>query len=194
MKALLSSLTSEVAEEVLDFGHDQITFSSGDDRAQTPLGHHHPSIPTDVLKTATSGLKKLSDDFKALCPLDLKSALLEAMHKLDDVSTGASRALLSFLALVSPDADLAKLLHDAPERFLHKISSTFEHSLLPGSDHSSVVEYLSGAPETISPVKATLGWQQDGQGRLVLVWRLIVEMENNWWDPLPPCLPLRFSR
>lgn len=171
---LLSSLSLEAAaEHLIQFGHDQLNF--GTDPAPSADKAVYDS---DELERLSNSVKELTHSYSGLCPHEVKGSLLSGLHP----STNAGPALLSFLALVTPSSKLAQSIHSDPSTYLEKMTSTFSHSAFPSSEHSVTTELIEGAPGTVSPVKATLGYQQDGEGELVMVWRMEVEMLDNWYQ------------
>jgi len=180
-RSLLSPLSfQEASEHLIQYGHDQVTFggSSNDDE---DVSTKKPVVDHDALARISQTVKELHRTAQAMCPLSTlaKSALTQTIHSLS--TPHAAPALLAFIALVTPDTSLASRLHDAPQEFLSLISSEFEHSLLPGGTEKRV-EVLTGVPEAISPVKATVGWIQDAEEGLKMVWRFEVEMKDNWYE------------
>jgi hypothetical protein len=175
-EALASLSLEDAAEHLIQYGHDQVTF--GAQRAS--------SVDADAVKSAldspelerlSTAVKQLTQSHAALCLKETASSLLSSFSSAPG-TTGAGPALLSFLALVTPSPSLARKIHTAPEEFLAKITSTFTHEV----SHAAPVEHLTGAPEIVSPAKATLGWIQDAKGGLRMVWNMEVEMSDNWYQ------------
>lgn len=182
-RSLLSSLSFEQASEhLVQYGHDQVTFGAGSAPAEV-VEDTAADVDHDALDRISQTVKELHRTAQAMCPLSTiaKSALTETIHALSShASSGAAPALLAFIALVTPSSNLASELHANPAEYLSKITSEFEHSLLPGGIEKPV-EILRGVPEAISPVKATMGYIQ-GEAGLQQVWRFEVEMKDNWYE------------
>lgn len=72
------------------------------------------------------------------------------------------------------------------DSYINGITSTFETSLV--GTHENAVEVLNGVPGAVSPVKAKLAYmqtphpEQSGATALNLVWRLEVEMADNYYE------------
>lgn len=181
-RSLLSSLSAEQASEhLVQYGHDQLTFGAG--AGPIEAAEETAEVDHDALDRISQTVKELYRTAQAMCPLSTiaKSALTETIHSLSShASSSAAPALLAFIALVTPSSNLASELHSNPTEYLAKITSEFEHSLLPGGI-SKPVEVLRGVPEAISPVKATMGYMQSEEG-LQQVWRFEVEMKDNWYE------------
>ncbi|PWN47785.1 hypothetical protein IE53DRAFT_229820 [Violaceomyces palustris] len=93
-------------------------------------------------------------------------------------------ALLGFLEIATPDAQLAASLKDpsALEEAASQIYTTFEHKLLPGSNRPVQVEHLHNVPTAKGPVAAQLAYVQTEQGQLNLVWRFEVPLKDNAYE------------
>jgi extracellular elastinolytic metalloproteinase len=90
----------------------------------------------------------------------------------------------------APTRELAQHVADNFGSLLSQITTRTESHFVGASGSNSAfsipVEYLSNVPGTVNPVRARLAWVQtpteDGQTELALVWKLEVEMENNWYE------------
>ena len=113
---------------------------------------------------------------------------LKEAHK-DELRSPAHAALL-FMVSASPDPQLSRDITDNFKTYLSQITVQnevhFAGSDSTGSQYSRSVDYLHNVPGTVSPVKARLAYVQspteDGRTELVLVWKLEVEMHNNWYE------------
>ncbi|KAG9018730.1 Fungalysin/Thermolysin Extracellular metalloproteinase 5 [Tulasnella sp. 427] len=120
----------------------------------------------------------------------------ENLRELGPVSEAADAALFFILAVHPNEEEAGKILENIP-KFRKQISSTFTHHL--HGNGAPQVE-LEGVPATVSPVKATLAYVQtpceaetaegthngcrskDQTSVLTLVWKLVVEMQDNWYE------------
>lgn len=95
-------------------------------------------------------------------------------------------AALNFMIAAQPSSMLSADLLENYESYKSGITSTFETSLV--GTHQSTVEVLNGVPGAMSPVKAKLAYvqtphpEQAGTTVLNLVWRLEVEMADNYYE------------
>ncbi|TFK97486.1 Fungalysin metallopeptidase-domain-containing protein [Pterulicium gracile] len=93
-------------------------------------------------------------------------------------------ALLQFMIAATPKVDLAKdMIHRAGE-YVKEMSSIFVHDL---HDNHSPAMQIHNVPDTVSPVKARVGYTQvvseDGERTsLELVYKFEVEMQDNWYE------------
>ncbi|EJD38353.1 hypothetical protein AURDEDRAFT_116550 [Auricularia subglabra TFB-10046 SS5] len=95
----------------------------------------------------------------------------------------AREAAISFMLHATPSESTADAIVKDFAGHVGRVSST-PVSSIHGNHWAEVLE---GVPDTVSPVKAHLAYVQtptaDGTGsELNLVWKLEVEMEDNWYD------------
>ena len=101
-----------------------------------------------------------------------------------------AHAALLFMISASPSAQLARDITDNFSTYLSQISiqneAHFAGSDGSGSPYHQPVDYLHNVPGTVGPVRARVAYVQspdeNGHTELVLVWKLEVEMENNWYE------------
>lgn len=114
----------------------------------------------------------------------------------------AKDAALFFIVASHPNPKKAQSILENFASHRDDVSSHFEHHL---HDSGAPVEILTNVPGTESPVKATLAYVQNpcteesaceaGQtSTLSLVWRLEVEMHDNWYEAyVDALLPTRIK-
>ncbi|KAG8904141.1 Fungalysin/Thermolysin Extracellular metalloproteinase 5 [Tulasnella sp. 417] len=120
----------------------------------------------------------------------------ENLRELGPVAEAADAALFFILAVHPNQDEAAKILENIP-KFRQQVTSTITHHL-HGNGAPEV--QLENVPGTVSPVKATLAYVQtpceaeteegthngcrakDQTSVLTLVWKLVVEMQDNWYE------------
>lgn len=107
--------------------------------------------------------------------------------KSDDYSSPA-RAALTFMIAAAPPS-LATEIAGNFDALLSGITSQSESHFVGSSSTGTVsipVEFLHNVPGTTGPVRARLAYVQqpteDGKSELALVWKLEVEMKDNWYE------------
>ncbi|PVF94059.1 hypothetical protein CPB86DRAFT_789438 [Serendipita vermifera] len=100
-----------------------------------------------------------------------------------------ARAALTFMISAATNDELARNIADNFDSHLAQITSQSEsHYVGIGGNghHSMPVEFLHNVPGTVGPVRARLAFVQsptaNGQTELNLVWKLEVEMRDNWYE------------
>ncbi|KIO19789.1 hypothetical protein M407DRAFT_82347 [Tulasnella calospora MUT 4182] len=120
----------------------------------------------------------------------------ENRRQLPPVSEAVDAALFFILAVHPNVEEAAEILQNVP-KLRRQITSTSTHHF--NANSSPEVE-LENVPATVSPVKATLAYVQtpckaqteegvhngctakDQTSALTLVWKLVVEMQDNWYE------------
>lgn len=97
-------------------------------------------------------------------------------------------AILNFIAAAHPSDDVAQNIVEHSDTIKIGITKT----MLSNQDQPRANQLIHNVPHTLSPVKAQLAYVQSPCGehgchggassRLNLVWRLEVEMEENWYE------------
>jgi len=136
---------------------------------QTPLGtselNHYQEQLTILEHIHTSNCDFLKRNIKA------------SSHNLEDPRTAA----LMFMIAATPSTSLADDLASRFDEYLSQVSLSPSHHLLDNGPHFE----LHQIPDTVNPVKAHLAYAQVPSGdttSLKMVWKLEVEMEDNWYD------------
>ncbi|KAG8914701.1 Fungalysin/Thermolysin Extracellular metalloproteinase 5, partial [Tulasnella sp. 408] len=192
-------------EEVQYAPEGQVTFGRSESKpAQAEVNEAVFDIPHWAW---SAGLKNANSDrldrlYDMVCG---NSDLLDAQFYLNDGENlrelgpiaEAVDAALFFILAVHPDQDKAAEIMQNIPKFRQQVTSTFTHHL--HGNGSPEVE-LEGVPATVSPVKATLAYVQtpceaeteegthngcrakDQTSVLTLVWKLVVEMQDNWYE------------
>ncbi|PSR71357.1 hypothetical protein PHLCEN_2v12769 [Hermanssonia centrifuga] len=101
-----------------------------------------------------------------------------------DFSTDPSAAIVQFMIAATPDEDLSEALIDNAQDFISNMQVTPVASLQGDGrvSHQSTVDNVPGA---VSPVKVRMAFVQVPHGEstaVELVWKLEVEMEDNWYE------------
>ncbi|KAL0566263.1 hypothetical protein V5O48_015751 [Marasmius crinis-equi] len=94
-------------------------------------------------------------------------------------------ALLQFMIAATPKSEVVNDILGNYESHLEKMTFSDLSHLAPVDEPSYL--HIQGAPDTVNPVKAHLAYVQvpskDGQSvDLNLVWKMEVEMEDNWYE------------
>lgn len=104
-------------------------------------------------------------------------------HASGELASPAKAALL-FMLSAHPDQSFSDSIKNNFDKFLKGITSSFEPHHL--HDAAQPVEILHNVPGTTGPVKARLAYVQTptdtGKTLLNLVWKLEVEMQDNWYE------------
>lgn len=190
-RARLSALTEdEAVGHLLAFGHEQVTFGSGrgvgagaeqkEENEKEKEEEGDSEEEHGELEKVSQAVKELGRLVQAMCPSSTSSTTASTELL---VEHGASSALLAFLALVHPDPSLAASLASNPTPYLASLSSTFAPPSLHAPGAQMPTEHIHHAPGVIGPdgATATPAWLQTDEG-LRLVWRLEVEMVDNWYE------------
>ncbi|KAG8830292.1 Fungalysin/Thermolysin Extracellular metalloproteinase 5 [Serendipita sp. 399] len=119
----------------------------------------------------------------------IPEANLKAVKKSTDYSDPA-RAALTFMILATPNNEVSDDIAANFDTYLAGITYQTEHHFAGTSGNSGQltfpVDFLHNVPGAVSPVRARLAYVQtpteDGATELALVWKLEVEMENNWYE------------
>lgn len=138
-----------------------------------------PLARSDVSESRRQHIEQL---FTTNCQDVARSSILFSN---EDNQFGTARdAVLKFIAAATPDEGLSRDILNRFGDYWDGIHSTFEHHLT-SSDGPQTIELLSGVPETVNPAKAYLAYVQVPKGdksELTLVWKLEVEMQDNWYE------------
>lgn len=120
----------------------------------------------------------------------------ENLRELGPVTEAVDAALFFILAVHPNEAEANEIMQNIP-KFRNQIASTFTHHL---HGNAAPEVQLENVPATVSPVKATLAYVQtpceaeteegvhngcrakDQSSVLTLVWKLVVEMQDNWYE------------
>ncbi|KAI5121545.1 hypothetical protein M0805_002604 [Coniferiporia weirii] len=98
---------------------------------------------------------------------------------------GSARdAVLTFMMAATPDTALSEDILTNFDNYLEQISSTVETTFSPEGS-SRTVETVFDVPDAVNPVKAHHAYVQVPNGdrtELTLVWKLEVEMQDNWYE------------
>ncbi|THH08280.1 hypothetical protein EW145_g2816 [Phellinidium pouzarii] len=96
----------------------------------------------------------------------------------------ARDAVLAFMVAATPNMELSEAILENYDVYVERISSTMEVNFNPEGG-SRIVETLSNVPDAVNPVKAHHAYVQVPNGdktELTLVWKLEVEMQDNWYE------------
>ncbi|KAL5501075.1 hypothetical protein ACEPAH_9462 [Sanghuangporus vaninii] len=147
-------------------GNDQVNMSPLSDMSELAQRLEH-------LYATNCGSVKLASDRVASLLAD----------KEDDMAS-ARDAVLTFMLAATPDENLQEDILSRYSEYLDGISSIFEPHLT--SDGSvRPIERLTNVPDTVNPVKAYPAYAQVPTSErtvLALVWKLEVEMQDNWYE------------
>ncbi|KAG8759100.1 Fungalysin/Thermolysin Extracellular metalloproteinase 5 [Serendipita sp. 396] len=101
-----------------------------------------------------------------------------------------ARAALTFMILATPSTSVSDDIASNFDNYLAGITYQSENHFVGTSGNEGdlmfPVDYLHNVPGTVNPVRARLAYVQtpaeDDTTELALVWKLEVEMENNWYE------------
>ncbi|KAF8530045.1 Fungalysin metallopeptidase-domain-containing protein [Hysterangium stoloniferum] len=91
-------------------------------------------------------------------------------------------AAVMFMIAATPSSTLADDIAARLAEYVSRVSLTPSHHL---QDNGGPTYTLDGVPDTVNPVKAHMAYIQVPNGpftQLKLVWKLEVEMEDNWYE------------
>ncbi|KAH8109067.1 Fungalysin metallopeptidase-domain-containing protein [Phellopilus nigrolimitatus] len=139
-------------------------------------------------------LSALSKRLQQLYTTNCDSAAMTNAAMSRDMQSGSSRSLgelgsardaaLVFMMAATPNSVLQEDILQRYDDYLNGVTSTFEAEFNPESG-SRTVETLFNVPDTVNPVKAHHAYVQIPDGdktALTLVWKLEVEMQDNWYE------------
>ncbi|CCM00201.1 uncharacterized protein FIBRA_02229 [Fibroporia radiculosa] len=111
------------------------------------------------------------------------TAFHDAFSGQEDTLGDPTRALLQFMIAATPDQELSQRLMADPAQYLEKMQSTWETHIVGG--HGTISAVIDNVPDAVNPVKAKVAFIQVPNGEstaLELVWKLEVEMQDNWYE------------
>jgi len=167
-----SMYCSQLGEELARRQEQLNAFVAG--AGQVVLGSKNPALE-QFIEESISPVTVLYSSNCAIIPTEF--------HTPGEMASPAKAALL-FMIAAHPDQSFSDSIKQHFQEALDKITSTFEPHHL--HRNAQPVEILRNVPGTVGPVKARLAYVQsykgDGEPTLNLVWKLEVEMQDNWYE------------
>ncbi|KAB5588687.1 Extracellular elastinolytic metalloproteinase [Ceratobasidium theobromae] len=153
---------------------------TGDGRPLTSHASHCADLALEKRGQVVFG----DDLYDRVCTRPLAAVHDAANADSGDDSHDPRRAALYFMLAAHPDADEVESLTDDFEDVIEHMTVAYEHHLVGHDAHPTAV--ISGLPGAVNPVKARVVYIQTptehNETELHAVWRLEVEMQDNWYE------------